>query len=62
MNYQQTREKVESLFYVPLKSEGAPVHPAGWTVADGINYKEWYENQINAYIKHVYNVTPSEEI
>jgi len=60
MNYKEVRERVDSFTYVPLKAEGGPVHPMGWTY-DGTDeqYKAWYERQLNAYIKYAYNVVPT---
>jgi len=56
MDYKEARERCESLFYVPLSSEGAPVHPAGWYTPDDIDYDAWYDKQLDAYIKHYYHV------
>ena len=59
-SYAEVRKRVDSLDYVPLCEEGAPIHPAGWSVADGIDYNAWYERHINAYIKHRYGVAPDD--
>ena len=48
-------DRVDSPFYVPLPTEGAPIHPGGWTVAEGIDYTAWYKKQIDAYCKYHYS-------
>ena len=58
MNYKEARERCDSWAYVPLKCEGGPIHPAGWTVADDIDYDAWYNRHLDAYIKHYYHVEP----
>lgn len=57
-SYEEIRARVDSFIHIPIKQEGAPAHPAGWTVEEGVDYDAWYEHQINAYIKHHYGVEP----
>ena len=65
MNYQEARKKVTSWDYVALKCEGEPMHPDFAGVGSsfgkyGHEGEEFYERQLNAYIKRFYHVDPND--
>ena len=67
MNYTEARKHVTSGFYVALKCEGEALHPDHAGVGSsygkyGKEGEEFFERQLNAYIKRFYGVTPDQEI
>ena len=64
MTYEEAREQVTSFTYLPCKREGGPCHPDFYGI--GCNPQdsttEWYERQLNAYIKDIYGVSPAQGV